>query len=257
LIVKASAQFRTRALAREWLVGSWLNLGSPITAELAGTAGFDWVMLDYEHGPGSEDTLLHQLQALAGTPAFPVVRIAANEAPRYKRSLDLGAQGIMVPFVNTVTEAEAAVAAMRFPPRGTRGVAKNSRASGFGADFEEYYRNAHDRLLTLVQIETADAVANIDGIAAVDGVDVLFVGPTDLTYGLGIRDQYDHPDFLQAMQRVVSAAKKYGKAAGILAQNPAFVTKCREWGFTFVAFGSDGAAVRMGLLQNAATLRGQ
>ncbi len=253
--MKASAQFRARALAHEWLIGSWVNLGSPVTAELAGHAGFDWVMLDYEHGPGSEDTLLHQLQALAGTPAFPGVRIAANEAPRFKRTLDLGAQGIMVPFVSTVAEARAAVSSMRFPPRGLRGVAKNSRASGFGADFEEYYRHSHEWLLHLVQIETADAIANIDEIAAVDGVDVLFVGPTDLTYGLGIRDQYDHPVFLEAMRRVVAAANKHGKAAGVLAQNPAFVTKCREWGFTFVAFGSDGGAVRAGLQQNLAVLR--
>jgi 2-keto-3-deoxy-L-rhamnonate aldolase RhmA len=255
--VKTSAQFRERALAREWLFGSWLNLGSPVTAELAGLAGFDWVMFDYEHGPGSEDTLLHQLQAVAATPAFPIVRIAANEASRFKRTLDLGAQGIMVPFVNTAADALATVSSMRFPPRGTRGVAKNSRATGFGADFEQYYRHAHEQLLNLVQIETAEAVANIDAIAAIDGVDVLFVGPTDLTYGLGIRDQYDHPDFLAAMQRVVTAARKHGKAAGVLAQSPAFVTNCREWGFTFVAFGSDGGAVRAGLLQNAATLRGK
>lgn len=114
--MKISGKFRARVLAREWVVGTWLNLGSPVTAELAGLSGLDWVVLDHEHGPGGEDTMLHQLQAVAATPAVPIVRIAANEAPRFKRALDLGAQGIMVPFVNTAAEAAAAVSALRYPP---------------------------------------------------------------------------------------------------------------------------------------------
>jgi len=255
--MKLSGKFRSRVLAQEWLIGTWLNLGSPVTAELAGLVGFDWVLLDHEHGPGGEDTMLHQLQAVAATPAVAIVRIAANEPARFKRALDMGAQGVMVPFVSSVAEAQATVAAMRYPPRGFRGVAKNHRASGFGADFEEYYLYAHEWLLTLAQIETAEAITNIDGIAAVDGIDVLFVGPTDLTYNIGIRDQFDHPEFLGAIQRVVAAARKHGKAAGILVQNPALVAKCHEWGFTFVALGSDSGAVRAGLQQSAAALRGK
>lgn len=255
--MKLSGQLRARVLAQEWVVGTFLNLGSSLTAELAGLTGFDWVLLDHEHGPGGEDTMLHQLQAVAATPAAPIVRIAANEAPRFKRALDMGAQGIMVPYVSTVAEAQATVSAMRYPPRGQRGVAKIHRAAGFGADFEEYYQHAHEWLLNITQIETAEAVGNCDGIAAVDGVDVLFVGPTDLTYNLGIRDQFDHPDFLRAIERVVAAARKHGKAAGILVHNPALVAKCREWGFTFVALGSDGGFVRTGLQQALATLRGK
>lgn len=255
--MKLSGQFRSRVLAQEWVVGTFLNLGSPVTAELAGQTGFDWVLIDQEHGPGGEETMLHQLQAVTATPAAAIVRIAANETPRFKRALDLGAQGIMVPYVSTVAEAEATVGAMRYPPRGQRGVAKVVRGAGFGADFEEYYQQAHEWLLNIAQIETAAAVANIDGIAAVDGVDVLFVGPTDLTYNLGIRDQFDHPDFLSAIQRIVAAARKHGKAAGILVHHPALVAKCREWGFTFVALGSDGGFARAGLQQSLATLRGR
>ncbi|MDB6126332.1 MAG: hypothetical protein JWM35_228 [Verrucomicrobia bacterium] len=255
--MKFTNVFRSRVLAREWLAGTWLNLGSPVTAELAGLAGFDWVLVDHEHGPGGEDTMLHQLQAISATPAVPIVRIAANEMARFKRALDMGAHGVMAPFVSSVADAQATVTAMRYPPRGMRGVAKNHRASGFGADFEDYYLHAHECLLNLVQVETPGAVAEIDGIAAIDGVDVLFVGPTDLTYNLGIRDQFDHPQFLDAVQRVVGAARRHGKAAGILVHNAALVAKCREWGFTFVALGSDSGAVRSGLQQSLAALRGK
>jgi 4-hydroxy-2-oxoheptanedioate aldolase len=253
--MKISPNFRARVLAREWVIGTFVNLGSSVAAELAGLAGFDWVLLDHEHGPGGEDTMLHQLQAVAATPAVPIVRIAANEAPRFKRALDMGAHGIMVPYVSTVAEAQATVAAIRYPPRGRRGVAKVHRASGFGAGFEEYYLHAHEWIVNVVQIETAEAIAQIAGIAAVDGVDVLFVGPTDLTYNLGIRDQFDHPIFLEAVQGVVAAARTNGKAAGILVHNPALVAKCREMGFTFVALGSDSGAACAGLKQNADILR--
>ncbi|OHE89485.1 MAG: hypothetical protein A3G75_12225 [Verrucomicrobia bacterium RIFCSPLOWO2_12_FULL_64_8] len=250
-----SPDFRNRVLAREWLVGTWLNLGSPVTAELAGLAGFDWVLLDHEHGPGGEDTMLHQLQAVAATPAVPIVRIAANEIPRYKRALDMGARGILVPFVSTVAEAETSVAAMRYPPRGIRGVAKIHRGSGFGANFDEYYRRAHEWLVNAVQIETPGAVANVEGIAALDGIDVLFVGPVDLTCNMGIPEQFDHPRFLAAVRDVAAAARKHGKAAGILLHNPALVAQFRDWGFTFVALGSDGGAVRAGLQRNLEALR--
>jgi 4-hydroxy-2-oxoheptanedioate aldolase len=239
------------------LTGTWLNLGSSVTAEITGLAGFDWVVVDHEHGPGGEETMLHQLQAVAATPAVPIVRIAANEAARFKRALDLGAQGIMTPLVSTVAEAQATVSAIRYPPRGVRGVAKIHRASGFGVDFEEYYLHAHECLLNIVQIETPDGISNVGDIAAVEGVDVLFAGPTDLTYNLGIRDQYDNPLFIQAMHAIVTAARDHGKAAGILVQDPALVAKSREWGYTFVALGSDGGAVRTGMRLAAAALRGK
>jgi 2-keto-3-deoxy-L-rhamnonate aldolase RhmA len=198
--------------------------------------------------------LLHQLHAAAATPAFAVVRIAQNETPRFKRALDMGAMGVMVPYVNTAAEARAAVAAMRYPPHGIRGVAKFNRGAGFGGDFEEYYAHAHERLLTVVQIETPEAIRNIEEIAAVDGADVLFVGPTDLSYNMGIRDQLESPAFLEVLQRVSEAARNCGKAAGILVHSPALVPKVRALGYTFTALGSDGGAARSGLLGFAAAL---
>jgi 2-keto-3-deoxy-L-rhamnonate aldolase RhmA len=161
----------------------------------------------------------------------------------------------MVPYVNTAAEARAAVAAMRYPPHGIRGVAKFNRGAGFGADFEEYYLHGHERLLGVMQIETPEAVANIDEIAAVDGVDVLFVGPTDLSYNMGIRDQLESPQFTAAAKKVADAAKKHGKAAGVLVHIPALVPKMRELGYTFVALGSDGGGVRTALLGFVQTLK--
>ncbi len=253
--MKPSPDFRSRVLAREWLAGGWLNLGSPVTTEVAGNLGYDWLLLDHEHGPGGEDTMLAQLQAASATSAVPLVRIAANEAVRYKRALDMGAHGVMTPYINTAAEALAMVAAMRYPPLGFRGVAKFHRGAAFGGDFEDYYLHAHERILAIAQIETPDAVANAAAIAAVDGIDVLFVGPTDLSYNLGIRDQLDHPRFLAAVHTVVTAAHAHGKAAGILVHSAPLVATCREWGFTFVALGSDGGAVRAGMGQNLQALR--
>ena len=253
--MKLPPDFRKRVLAREWVCGTFLNLGSTVTVEIAGLAGFDWILIDHEHGPGGEDTLLHQLQAAAGTPAFPVVRIPANETLRFKRVLDMGACGVMVPYVNTAAEARAAVASVRYPPHGIRGVAKFHRGCGFGGDFEDYYLHGHERLLTVVQIETPEAVKNIDEIAAVDGADVLFVGPTDLSYNMGIRDQLESALFTETLKKVSDAAKKHGKAAGVLVHNDKLVPKVRDLGYTFVALGSDGGGVRTALLGFVATLR--
>jgi 2-keto-3-deoxy-L-rhamnonate aldolase RhmA len=255
--MKLPPDFRKRVLAGEWLGGTFLNLGSSITVELAGLAGFDWILIDHEHGPGGEDTMLHQLQAAAATPAFPVVRIAWNEGPKFKRALDMGALGIMVPYVNTAAETRAAVAAMRYPPHGVRGVAKFNRGAGFGADFPEYYAHGHERLLTVIQIETIEAVEAASEIAAVDGADVLFIGPTDLSYNMGIPDQLEHPQFIAALKQVSDAAKRHGKAAGILVQTVAMAQACRELGYSFVALGSDGGAVRAGLVSYATALRGK
>lgn len=253
--MKLPPDFRRRVLAREWLTGTFLNLGSPMTVEIAGLAGFDWILIDHEHGPGGEDTLLHQLHAAAATPAFPVVRIAQNETPRFKRVLDMGALGVMVPYVNTAAEAAAAVSAMRYPPHGVRGVAKFNRGAGFGGDFEEYYLHSHERLLGVIQIETPEAIRNIDAIAAVDGADVLFVGPTDLSYNMGIRDQLENETFIAVLKQVADAAQRHGKAAGILVHNPALVPRLRDLGYTFTALGSDGGAVRAGLLALVAALK--
>ena len=253
--MKMSSAFRDRVLSGQFLGGTFLNLGSPLTAEIAGLAGFDWLLLDHEHGPGSDSTLLHQLQAVAATPAYGVVRIAANEAPRFKRTLDAGAHGIMVPYVSSAEEARSAVAALRYPPRGIRGVSKMNRAAAFGVDFDAYFAHAHEWLVTMLQIETTEALARVDEIAAVDGADVLFVGPLDLSTNLGISGNYSNPLFVDALKQVAAAARRHGKAAGILALDANHVSPWREYGYTVMALGSDGGAVNSGLRAAAATLK--
>lgn len=250
-----SPVFKQRLRAGERLAGTFLNLGSAFTVEMAGCAGFDWLLLDHEHGVGGEETLLHQLQAASATPAFPIVRIAANETARFKRALDFGAGGIMVPWVNTAAEARQAVASLRYPPRGVRGVMKATRASEFGSGFADYYAHGHERLVLVAQIETVEALANVEEIAAVDGVDVLFIGPMDLTTSLGIQEQFDHPKYLEAVQRIATVARQAGKATGILLLNPALLPMCREFGITFIALGSDGGHVNAGLRASAAAIK--
>lgn len=240
---------RERVLNHELIVGTFINLGSNLTVEMAGNSGFDWVLIDLEHGAGDQESLVHQLQAVTSTPAAPIVRIANNDPPRFKRVLDLGASGIMVPYVSNVSEAEQAVASMRYPPRGIRGVAKLNRGSSFGQDFDNYFAHAHELLLTVIQIETVEAVNCIDNLAAVDGVDVLFIGPLDLSVNLGIPQQFDHPKFLEARNKVLEAAKKAGKVAGILLLNPDQVEETIAAGFSFVALGSDGGLVAAGMKQ--------
>lgn len=238
---------RQQVLSGKLMAGTWLNIGSSLTAEMAGRAGFDWLLIDMEHGSGDYESLVHQLQAVESTPAAPIVRIAWNEAPRYKRVLDLGPSGIMVPYVNNASEAKLAASSMRYPPQGIRGVAKLNRASGFGQEFEEYFANANDNLLTVVQIETESAVNSANEIAKVDGVDVLFIGPLDLSINLGIAQQFDHPKFRAALAKVVAACRKAGKAAGILLMKPEEVDHTVKDGFTFIALGSDGGLVAGGM----------
>lgn len=250
-----SPTFKKRVLAREWLTGTFINLGSPVVTEIAASSGLDWILIDHEHGSGGEDTLFNQLRATGGGTAAPIVRIPANDGWRFKRVLDAGAHGVMVPLVNTADEARAAAKAMHYPPRGVRGIAKFHRGAGYGVHFDEYFAHAHERLLLVAQIETPAAIANIEEIAAVDGVDVLFVGPTDLTYNMGVPDQFEHPDYIAAQKRVVAAAKANGKAAGILVLNGALVGACHELGFTFMALGSDGGSIRTGLASTVETLR--
>ncbi len=244
---------RERVLSGEVMFGVGANLGSSLTVEMISTGGFDWTWIDCEHGTGDYSELITQMQAASIGNAPPVVRIAWNEVPRFKRVLDLGAVGVMVPYVNTAAEAKQAAEAMRYPPEGIRGVAKFNRACGFGQDFDEYFQKANSNLLTIVQIESEEGVNNAPQIAAVDGIDVLFIGPLDLSVNLGIAQQFEHPRFLDAMDNVSTACKKNGKAAGILVPNLDHLEKWIANGFTFLVVGSDGGMVASGLRNLAST----
>lgn len=238
---------RERVLNGDFLAGAWSNLASSLTVEMAARVGFDWILIDQEHGPGDNTTLLAQIQAIAAWPVAPIVRIVWNEMPRFKRALDLGAMGIMVPYVQTAEEAHLAAASMRYPPDGIRGVASSPRATGYGRDFDRYYAEANEQLLTVVQVETGKTVENIDEIAAVKGVDVLFVGPLDLSISLGLPDRFEDQRFREVLRKVADSAKAAGKAAGILLPGVDLIEMVHEMGFTFVAAGADGGMVMTGL----------
>jgi len=238
---------RERVLNGEIMFGIGANLGSSLTVEMIGAAGFDWTWIDCEHGAQDYSELIPQMQAASINNAPAVVRIAWNEPPRFKRVLDLGAAGIMIPYVTDAAQAKQAALAMRYPPEGIRGVAKFNRACGFGQDFSNYYAEANKNLLTVVQIETKESVQKSAEIAAVDGVDVLFIGPLDLSVSMGMPDQYEDPDFLAALDQVAQACKANGKAAGILVPKPAYLESWIAKGFTFLVVGSDGGCVAGGL----------
>lgn len=245
---------REKVLAGELLAGAWCNLGSNITAEIAASTGFDWILIDQEHGPGDNETLMGQLQAVGQRPCAPIVRIAWNEMPRFKRALDLGAMGIMVPYIQTAAEAHQAVSYLRYPPAGLRGVASSPRATGYGAHFESYYAEANRNLLGVHQIETARALENLQDIASVDGVDVLFVGPLDLSISVGMPKKFDDPEFRNLLSKVVRCARDAGKAAGVLLPAIPLIEMAYELGFTFLAVSSDGGMVIEGMKNNLAAL---
>ena len=238
---------KKRVQSGELLFGSFLNLGSSLSAEIMGMAGFDWALVDLEHGAGFEGDVLHQFQALEHTGAAPLVRVESSQRQRLHRVLDLGASGIMVPRVNNKEEALTAVRGLRYPPEGVRGVASMNRACDFGVSFKQYVSEANSSLLGVMQVETEESLRNLDPIAETDGVDVLFLGPLDLSHGLGILGQFDHPDFEKAAESTARAAAKHGKAAGILVGRPQDASRYIELGYRFIGCGSDG-----GLLNAAA-----
>lgn len=236
---------KQRVLAGETLFGTFVNLGSSLTTEIIGAAGYDWALIDLEHGAGDEQQVLTQIQALEHTPAVPLVRIESDSRPRFHRVLDFGAAGIMVPRVDTVDQARDVVSRMHYPPRGVRGVAQMNRACDFGKSFNEYISGSANQLLCIVQIENPTAVSNVAEIAKLDGVDVLFVGPMDLSYSMGIVGKFEDPKFVDALKKVSEAAKSAGKSAGILLKSPEDAPRLIEMGFMFLGCGSDSGMLRI------------
>ena len=239
-------KIKKRIKAGETLAGCWLNLGSSVTAEIVGLSGYDWVLIDLEHGAGEQTDLLHQLQALERTPAASLVRVESYQKERIHRVLDLGANGVMVPRIKSATEAKSAIAGIHYPPLGVRGVAKMVRATGFGKNFDAYKEGTLDNLLGVIQIETVEALDELDEIASLPGVDVLFIGPADLTMALGIDGDLSHPLFIDAVDKIIAAAKNAGKAVGILIFDPNDFAKYNEMGIQLIACGADATFVANG-----------
>ncbi len=228
------------------LHGCWLNLGSSITAEIVGNAGFDWVLIDLEHGAGDEKDAFSQIQALEHTSAATIVRVESFERQRIHRILDMGVEGIMCPHINNADEAKEVADGLHYPPIGKRGVAKMVRATGFGEKFSDYYEQATENILGVIQIETKEALIHLDEIAAIDYIDVLFIGPGDLSMDMGIYGQFKHPLFLKAIQSIIDASKKAGKTTGILLFNPDDYCTFYDMGIRFIACGADMTFVASG-----------
>lgn len=250
---------KTRIRNGETLIGCWLNLGSSLTAEIVGLSGFDWVLIDLEHGAGSEQEVLRQLQALEHTPAASLVRVESHQRQRVHRMLDFGAEGVMCPRLRTPAEAQQAARALCYQPEGLRGVARMVRATHFGSEFDEYYANHKKDLVCVVQIETEEILGCLDDVAATDGVDVLFVGPLDLSIALGVYGQPEHPRFVDAIKATAAAAASAGKAGGILLQKPEDFERYHDFGYRFIACGSDSGFVQSGargVAERLAALKG-
>lgn len=237
---------RKHVQAGEMLVGAWLNLGSPASAEIAGLAGFPWVLIDREHGGGDERDLAMQVMAADCGGACSVVRVGQIDALEIKRALEYGAMGVMAPSVNTPEEAARVVRFVHIPPAGGRGVASSARCCRYGFGYHEYLNTANELLTVMVQIESRDAVENCAAIAAVEGVDVLFVGPTDLSVSLDLRPGAESSVLDECFRRVSEVARETGKAAGILARDPEQVKRYTAMGYTVISVASDRGLLASG-----------
>lgn len=224
-------------------IGIWSSLSSHIVAEILAHAGFDWVLLDTEHSPNELPMVQAQLHAMTGGTASAVVRPAWNDMVLVKRYLDIGAQSLLLPYVQTAEEAQNAVRYTRYPSGGLRGVAGSTRAAGYGRT-KDYMKRAHEEICLLVQAETRKSLANLEAIAEVEGVDGIFIGPNDLSADLGYLGNWQHPDVWKAMEDAAKRIRKCGKAPGILV-GEADGQRCLDAGFLFVAVGADtGMLVR-------------
>jgi len=230
----------------ETQIGLWCSLCSPITAEIVSHSGFDWLLLDTEHSPNEVPDVLAQLQAVQAGTASAIVRPAWNDIVLIKRFLDIGAQSLLIPFVQTPEEARRAVEATRYPPAGIRGITGSGRASRYGR-VQDYLKNASREICLLVQVETRSALDQIEAIASVDGIDGVFIGPNDLAASFGHIGNWGHPEVQAALEEAARRLKKIGKPAGILTPNEEEAKRFIQWGYTFVAVGAD-----LGLLARGA-----
>ena len=219
-------------------LGTFVGTASATTAEVCAAAGFDWLLLDLEHGAGGEEQVRDVVPAAGGYGVPTVVRVESAERIRMGRVLDLGAAGVMLPRMDSAAQVAEAIGHLRYPPQGDRGVATYNRACRFGLDPAALDR-ANDEVLVVVQIESRAAVEAVDEIAAVDGVDVLFIGPRDLTHDLGVPGDVAAPAFVQAADTVLAAAKRHGRGAGLLVNDGAAAAARLQQGWHFLAIGSD------------------
>jgi 4-hydroxy-2-oxoheptanedioate aldolase len=242
----AANGFKQAIRSGETQIGLWSSMCSIVGTEIAASAGFDWLLFDAEHSPVEIADLYPLLQAAGRGSTHTAVRLAWNDRVLIKRALDIGAQTILVPFVQNAEEAREAAAACRYPPDGVRGVAASTRASRYGRD-RSYLANAREGICLIVQVETTDALANLEDIAAVEGVDGVFLGPSDLAASMGHLGDPGHEDVQRVLKDAVRRLKAAGTPAGILAASEADAKRYRDWGYLFVAAGVDTALLARAL----------
>ncbi|MET3176792.1 UNVERIFIED_ORG: 4-hydroxy-2-oxoheptanedioate aldolase [Arthrobacter sp. UYCu721] len=228
------------------LAGMWVCSGSPLIAELCAGSGLDWLLIDAEHSPNGLESILAQLQAVNGYPVQVLVRPPVNDTVLIKQYLDLGVQNLLIPMVNSSAEAEAAVAATRYPPHGVRGVGSALARAARWNRIPDYLARANETISVTVQIESTAAVEAVEEILAVDGVDAIFLGPSDLAASMGVLGQQEHPKVRAAVEHCLTAAKAAGKPAGVNAFNPATARSYLAAGATFLLVGADVAILARG-----------
>lgn len=235
---QSSNRFKLGLRTHQIQIGLWSSLCSHLVAEVIAGAGFDWIVIDGEHAPNELSDIVHQLQAMSSYPVEPVVRIPFGDNVIIKRYLDAGARSLLVPMVPDATAAADIVAATRYPPAGIRGVSIAHRGNRFGR-IKDYMKRATENVCIVVQIETAEAVTNVEAIASVDGIDGLFIGPSDLAADLGHLGEPEHPKVQAAIMDAIQRCNGAGKPLGILTPNVSDANRYLELGFAFVAVGSD------------------
>ncbi len=228
------------------LAGMWVCSGSPLAAEICAGAGLDWLLIDAEHSPNSLESVLAQLQAVNGYPITAVVRPPVNDTVLIKQYLDLGAQSLLIPMVHTADDAAAAVAATRYPPHGVRGVGSALARSARWNRIPDYLARATETITVIVQIESAEAVENAGAIVAVDGIDAVFIGPSDLAASLGVLGQQEHPDVVAAVEHCIKVAKAAGKPVGVNAFGRETARRYLDAGVDFILVGADVALLARG-----------
>ncbi|MHB8493194.1 MAG: aldolase/citrate lyase family protein [Casimicrobiaceae bacterium] len=244
-------RFKRGLAAGRSQIGLWCSLSSHYAIEAVAGAGFDWLLLDMEHSPNDLESLVAQLQAAAAYPTSSVVRVPWNDKVTIKRVLDIGAQTLLIPYVQNADEARAAVAATRYPLAGIRGVGGMTRATRFGR-IKDYATRAQDELCVLVQVETEEALGHIEAIAAVDGVDGIFIGPADLHASMGYVGEVANPKVLPVIDDALRRIRKSGKAPGILTTDDPLIRRFIDAGSLFTAVGVDLAMLARGVDQLAA-----
>ncbi len=238
--------FKNALKARKRLIGLWLGLANAYTAEVCAGVGFDWLLIDGEHAPNDLRSVLEQLQAIAAYPSHPIVRPPIGETHLIKQLLDIGVQTLLIPMVENAEQAKRLVAAVRYPPRGVRGVGSTlARASNFGAQ-ADYLATADDQICLLLQVESLAGLANVSAIAATEGVDGVFIGPSDLAAAMGHLGEPAHPEVQAAIQRSIKAILDAGKAPGILAVSETLARHYLELGVVFAAVGTDVSLLSKG-----------